>query len=114
MLLRGSEGQWKSHTGASSSQIVIIKGVERRGETRGDIKQKKEGTGTNRGGDSDFFFKKKKEGDAIIRSSSAGLSVSDSVVFDFTAPVLGQSGCFSTLPEAGTHCCPHVGLASRP
>lgn len=31
-------------------------GVERRGETRGDIKQKKEGTGTNRGGDSDFFF----------------------------------------------------------
>lgn len=63
VLLRGSEGQWKSHTGASSLQIVIIKGVERRGETRGDIKQKKEGTGTNRGGDSDFFlfifFKKK-------------------------------------------------------
>lgn len=33
-----------------------------------------------------FFLK---EGHAIIRSSSAGLSVSDSVVFDFTAPVLG-------------------------
>lgn len=88
------------------------------GEERGDARWHQ----TKKGGDWDeprwrfgfFFFFFLKEGHAIIRSSSAGLSVSDSVVFDFTAPVLGQSGCFSTLPEAGTHCCPHVGLASRP